>query len=69
MSINCLRSSQGRYWPYYCFECRAGRALDRGLPTGCRGRVTVNAHRINRGLMPDLASIESGDFNFVDAPA
>ena len=30
-------------------------------------RIIVNAHRINRGLMPDLASVESGDFYFVDA--
>ena len=65
MSINCLRSRQGRCWPYHCFECRAGRALDRGF----RGRIIVNAHRINQGLMPDLAPIESGDFHFVDAVA
>ena len=30
-------------------------------------RIIVNAHRINQGLMPDLASVESGDFYFVDA--
>src|ERR1700751_6191924 len=30
-------------------------------------RIIVNAHRINRGLMPDLAPVESGDFYFVDA--
>jgi len=30
-------------------------------------RIIVNAHRINQGLMPDLASTESGDFYFVDA--
>jgi len=30
-------------------------------------RIIVNAHRINQGLMPDLASVESGDFFFVDA--
>ena len=30
-------------------------------------RIIVNAHRINQGLMPDLASVESGDFHFVDA--
>jgi exodeoxyribonuclease V alpha subunit len=30
-------------------------------------RIIVNAHRINEGLMPDLASVESGDFFFVDA--
>jgi exodeoxyribonuclease V alpha subunit len=29
-------------------------------------RIIVNAHRINHGLMPDLA-VESGDFYFVDA--
>src|ERR1700745_432091 len=29
-------------------------------------RIIVNAHRINHGLMPDLASTESGDFYFVD---
>jgi exodeoxyribonuclease V alpha subunit len=29
-------------------------------------RIIVNAHRINHGLMPDLAA-ESGDFYFVDA--
>ena len=30
-------------------------------------RIIVNAHRINQGLMPDLASAEGGDFYFVDA--
>jgi len=30
-------------------------------------RIIVNAHRINQGLMPDLVSVESGDFFFVDA--
>jgi exodeoxyribonuclease V alpha subunit len=30
-------------------------------------RIIVNAHRINHGLMPDLATAESGDFYFVDA--
>jgi exodeoxyribonuclease V alpha subunit len=30
-------------------------------------RIIVNAHRINQGLMPDLARVESGDFHFVDA--
>jgi exodeoxyribonuclease V alpha subunit len=29
-------------------------------------RIIVNAHRINQGLMPDLAPAESGDFYFVD---
>src|SRR4029077_3738544 len=27
----------------------------------------INAHRINQGLMPDLAPVEGGDFYFVDA--
>jgi hypothetical protein len=31
------------------------------------GDIIVNAHRINHGLMPDLAPAESGDFYFVDA--
>src|SRR5262245_51458493 len=30
-------------------------------------RIIVNAHRINQGLMPDLAPAEGGDFHFVDA--
>ena len=30
-------------------------------------RIVTNAHRINQGLMPDLAPVESGDFHFVDA--
>ena len=30
-------------------------------------RIIVNAHRINQGVMPDLAPAESGDFHFVDA--
>ena len=30
-------------------------------------RIIVNAHRINQGLMPDLARAESGDFYFVNA--
>jgi exodeoxyribonuclease V alpha subunit len=30
-------------------------------------QIIVNAHRINQGLMPDLAPLESSDFYFVDA--
>ena len=30
-------------------------------------RIIVYAHRINQGLMPDLARVESGDFHFIDA--
>jgi exodeoxyribonuclease V alpha subunit len=30
-------------------------------------RIITNAHRINQGLMPDLALVEGGDFYFVDA--
>jgi ATP-dependent exoDNAse (exonuclease V) alpha subunit len=30
-------------------------------------RIIVNAHRINQGLMSDLAPVDSGDFYFVDA--
>ena len=30
-------------------------------------RIITNAHRINQGLMPDLASAEADDFYFVDA--
>jgi ATP-dependent exoDNAse (exonuclease V) alpha subunit len=30
-------------------------------------RIIVNAHRLNQGLMPDLAPLEIGDFYFVDA--
>jgi exodeoxyribonuclease V alpha subunit len=30
-------------------------------------QIIVNAHRINQGLMPNLAPLESGDFFFVDA--
>ena len=30
-------------------------------------QIITNAHRINHGLMPDLAPIENGDFYFVDA--
>ena len=30
-------------------------------------RIIVNAHRINHGLMPDLATADSGDFYFVGA--
>jgi len=30
-------------------------------------RVIVNAHRINRGQMPELAAMEGSDFYFVDA--
>jgi exodeoxyribonuclease V alpha subunit len=28
--------------------------------------IVTNAHRINQGLMPDLAPVEGGDFYFVD---
>ena len=30
-------------------------------------QIIVNAHRINQGLIPDLASLDGGDFYFVDA--
>ena len=30
-------------------------------------QIITNAHRINEGVMPDLAPIEGGDFYFVDA--
>ena len=30
-------------------------------------QIIVNAHRINQGLMPDIAPVDSGDFYFVDA--
>jgi exodeoxyribonuclease V alpha subunit len=30
-------------------------------------RIIVNAHRINQGLIPDLAPVGGGDFYFVDA--
>ena len=30
-------------------------------------RIITNAHRINQGLMPDLAHVEGADFYFVDA--
>jgi len=30
-------------------------------------QIIVNAHRVNQGLMPDLAPVEGGDFYFVDA--
>jgi exodeoxyribonuclease V alpha subunit len=30
-------------------------------------RIITNAHRINQGRMPDLATAEAGDFYFVDA--
>src|SRR5204863_8251870 len=30
-------------------------------------RIITNAHRINQGLMPDLAPVEDGDFYFVEA--
>jgi exodeoxyribonuclease V alpha subunit len=32
-----------------------------------QSRIIVNTHRINHGLMPDLAPTESSDFYFVDA--
>src|SRR5438105_11405863 len=30
-------------------------------------RIITNAHRINQGLMPDLAPVEDSDFYFVEA--
>jgi exodeoxyribonuclease V alpha subunit len=30
-------------------------------------RIIVNAHRINQGLLPNLAPVEGGDFYFVEA--
>jgi hypothetical protein len=32
-----------------------------------QSRIITNAHRINRGEMPDLEASEGGDFYFVDA--
>jgi exodeoxyribonuclease V alpha subunit len=31
-------------------------------------RIVTNAHRINQGLMPDLTTVDGGDFYFVNAP-
>ncbi|MBV8521590.1 MAG: ATP-binding domain-containing protein, partial [Acetobacteraceae bacterium] len=33
-----------------------------------QSRIVVNAHRINRGQMPELKTVEGSDFYFVDAP-
>ncbi|MBV8524780.1 MAG: ATP-binding domain-containing protein, partial [Acetobacteraceae bacterium] len=33
-----------------------------------QSRIVVNAHRINRGQMPELKTLEESDFYFVDAP-
>ena len=30
-------------------------------------RIVANAHQINQDLMPDLATVDGGDFYFVDA--
>jgi exodeoxyribonuclease V alpha subunit len=30
-------------------------------------RIVTNAHQINQDLMPDLATVDGGDFYFVDA--
>jgi exodeoxyribonuclease V alpha subunit len=37
------------------------------LRQAAESRIILNAHRINQGLMPDLAAVEGGDFHFVDA--
>src|ERR1700752_3128901 len=37
------------------------------FPQAVDSRIIVNAHRINQGLIPALASVESGDFFFVAA--
>jgi exodeoxyribonuclease V alpha subunit len=41
--------------------------LDEVFRQAAESRIVTNAHRINRGEMPDLAAREGGDFYFVDA--
>jgi exodeoxyribonuclease V alpha subunit len=49
-------------------DCRTfSRVTTHRFRQAAESRIIVNAHRINQGLMPDLASAEGGDFYFVDA--
>jgi exodeoxyribonuclease V alpha subunit len=68
MSINCLRSAQGRVLGDIIASASVPVVrLTEVFRQAAESRIIVNAHRINQGLMPDLASVESGDFYFVDA--
>src|SRR5437764_1068368 len=42
-------------------------SLSRSAHRRAESRIVTNAHRINHGLMPDLAAAVGGDFYFVDA--
>jgi exodeoxyribonuclease V alpha subunit len=44
----------------------AGGQADEVFRQAARSRIVTNAHRINRGLMPDLTPDPEGDFHFVD---
>src|ERR1700731_3930763 len=68
MSISCLRWARGRFWVTSLRLLRWPVVrLTEVFRQAAESRIIVNAHRINQGLMPDLASAESGDFYFVDA--
>ena len=46
----------------------ASGTLDRNLPAGRKSRIIVNAHRVNRGTMPELDVPDgASDFYFVEA--
>ena len=68
MSISCHRSDRAR--------CLADIIASGAVPVvrlteifrqAATSQIITNAHRVNQGLMPDLAPVEGGDFYFVDA--
>ena len=68
MSIGCLRWGKDKCWPT---SSASGVVpvvrLTEVFRQLAESRIIVNAHRINQGMMPDIASADVGDFYFVDA--
>src|SRR5712675_3549915 len=68
MSISCLRLGPGQVLGDIIASASVPVVrLTEVFRQAAESRIIVNAHRINQGLMPDLAPVESGDFYFVDA--
>jgi hypothetical protein len=67
MSISCLRLGPGQVLGDIIASASVPVVrLTEVFRQAAESRIIVNAHRINHGLMPDLARAESGDFYFVE---
>jgi hypothetical protein len=63
-SISCYRSERSKYWGRSSPRPRLGCALDRDLPPGPREPHRHQRASVTQGQMPDLGSVDGGDFYF-----